>query len=287
IVLLIGAVMLVLEILYWVLIAGWKGILITPMVIGTLIVFGLIYKGVRFAFSIPKFQAMFNEKIGTRVAQFLEPELVYQPLYNPDWKLLTASSMFYDHGAAEGASHFSGKIQGIDVEFFYFNLEYIANKFIKVGERRTLTQTRGLFFIAHLNRETKGALVVRKKARKKKALEIAQRLGYLYTAASIGVLQFFAEVYEIYKDATQKVEDVLPIEVIEGMNAFAEQVKFPVTFSLSDGKFFYFVESESFYMVDRDEINTDLSYTKLLHRYHQDLKLALDSVSILKLAEIA
>ena len=40
-------------------------------------------------------------------------------------------------------------------------------------------------------------------------------------------------------------------------------------------------------MVDRDEINTDLSYTKLLHRYHQDLKLALDSVSILKLAEIA
>jgi len=79
----------------------------------------------------------------------------------------------------------------------------------------------------------------------------------------------------------------LPATVIEGMNEFAEQFTFPVTFALSPGKFYYFIEYGSFFNLDKAEVNTGTSFSTILHRHLQDLQLAVDSFAVLKLQELA
>lgn len=286
-VLLIGAILLIAEILFWVLVAGWRGILFTPMIVAVLLLFGNLFKGIRFAVALSKFQAEFLEVIGTRVASFLLPNFTYTPFYEPDWDVLKGSDIFAERaGIAEGSSHFQGEIDGVPVEFFHLDVEYIPNKYRSFGEPDHTAQSRGLFFVAHIGREQPGNVIVRRRPRKGKGMREMERLGNLITASNRSIFTFFSEAYEFFTAEEEVTEEALPPEAVERMNAFAENFKFPVTFALANGNFYYFIESESFFFLDANEINTDTSFTTILHRHQKDVELAMESFEILKPQEL-
>ena len=285
-VLLIGPVVIIMEALYWNLIAGWQGILFTPMIVVAFLVFGLIFKGVRFGYAVSAFQQEFLEKIGTPVANFLLPEFTYTPSYQTTWDMFSDSRIFEKSGSTSGLSHFSGKLGGVPVQFFYLEATF-SKRYWSSTEVEERAKSRGLFFIANIDHGQTGHVIVRRRPSKSNVMQEAKKLGTLVTIGSRSRIALFSELYDIATEEKTLSEEVLPAAVIEGMNEFAEQFTFPVTFALSPGKFYYFLECESFFCLDKAEVNTDTSFSTILHRHLQDLQLAVDSFAVLKLQELA